>query len=227
MNIALNQRLIVREEIRVDIPGWVTDLASFRRWFRSDEPPEKGRVCFLAGRFYIDMSREQFFSHNQIKVESNRVLADLAKREKLGRYVADGMQIVNEEADLSCQPDGAFVSHESFRSGKVRLVEGIREGFLELEGSPDMALEVVSPSSREKDYARMPTLYWKAGIREYWIVDALGETVQFKILRWTSKKYVSVRPQKGWLKSTVFGRSFRLVRGKDADGNPEFTLEVR
>ncbi|HEY8505763.1 MAG TPA: hypothetical protein VIL46_14355 [Gemmataceae bacterium] len=38
----------------------------------------------------------------------------------------------------------------------------------------------------------------------------------------------SVRKQPGgWRKSAALGRSFRLARGADPLGNPEFTLEVR
>ena len=43
----------------------------------------------------------------------------------------------------------------------------------------------------------------------------------------TAKGYAAARKQDGWLKSAVFGKSFRLVRGTDATGNPEFTLEVK
>lgn len=30
----------------VDVPEWVTDLATFRRWMDSDDVPEKARICF-------------------------------------------------------------------------------------------------------------------------------------------------------------------------------------
>ena len=35
------------------------------------------------------------------------------------------------------------------------------------------------------------------------------------------------RKQGGWLKSVVFGKSFRLTRRTDRSGNPQFTLEVK
>ena len=49
----------------------------------------------------------------------------------------------------------------------------------------------------------------------------------FDIFRLTAQGYVSTRAQRGWLKSEVFGKSFKLSRGLDELGNPEFTLEVR
>src|SRR5256885_8764701 len=51
----------------------------------------------------------------------------------------------------------------------------MEEGYLELEGTPDMVLEVVSESSVQKDTKRLRQLYWQAGIREYWLVDARRE----------------------------------------------------
>lgn len=212
----------------VHIPCWVHDLESFRRWMHSDESPEKGPIFFLAGEVWLDMSKEQFFSHNKLKQEFFRVLGELVKRQRLGTFCPDGMLLSNEAADLSGNPDGMFVSTESFRSEQVRLIEGAEDGVVELEGTPDMVLEVVSDSSVEKDNDFLMDLYWKAGIREYWLVDARGERIEFQILRHTARGYVSTRPSGGRRKSVVFGgKSFRLTRELDDLGHPDFTLEVK
>lgn len=42
---------------------------------------------------------------------------------------------------------------------------------------PDLAIEVVSESSRDRDYTQKREEYWDAGIKEYWIVDAKLEQV--------------------------------------------------
>ena len=39
------------------------------------------------------------------------------------------------------------------------------------EGAPDLAIEVVSPSSQRLDYLRKALLYESAGVREYWMAD--------------------------------------------------------
>ncbi len=44
-------------------------------------------------------------------------------------------------------------------------------------GAPDFILEVVSPSSRRRDYIIKTHKYMDAGTREYWIVDPYKETV--------------------------------------------------
>ena len=38
-------------------------------------------------------------------------------------------------------------------------------------GAPDLIIEVVSPSSRKRDYIIKLNKYWTAGVKEYWIVD--------------------------------------------------------
>lgn len=211
----------------VHVPIWVNDLGSFRQWMHSDESPERAAVFFLADEVWIDISKEQFFSHNQIKQEFFRVLGGLVKQERLGTFCPDGMLLSNEEADLSGNPDGMFVSKEGFREERVRMIEGAEEGIVELEGSPDMVLEVVSDSSVEKDNELVANLYWKAGIREYWLVDVCGERIEFQILRHTTRGYVATRPVSGWRKSVVFGKHFQLTRQLDDLGHPEFTLQVQ
>jgi Uma2 family endonuclease len=218
--------LVVDTEI-VQIPGWVHDLASFRRWYHSGDFPESGRICYLKGEVWVDMSMEQVFSHNQVKAEYTRVLASLAKKGKIGRFFPDGIRITNVEADLSCCPDGVFVSRKRFQSGKVRLIEGAKEGYLELEGTPDMALEIVSPSTVTKDTDVLHELYWRAGIPEYWLVDARGERLDFDVFHHAAKGYAATRKQAGWIKSAVFGKSFRLTCEKDELGHPEYTLAAR
>src|SRR5689334_6664609 len=106
--------MMVVDDWVVRIPPWVQDLASFRRWLHSDDFPETGRVCFLRGDVWVDLSKEQLFSHNQVKAEFGCVLANLIKAGRLGRFVPDGMMLSNVGADLSCQPDGAFVSRDSW-----------------------------------------------------------------------------------------------------------------
>jgi Uma2 family endonuclease len=213
-------------EDTVCIPDWVEDLESFRRWADMDEFPEDGRICYLDGVVWVDMSKEQIFSHNKVKTEYAFVLAGLAKANR-GHYFSDGVYVSHEGANLSVKPDGCFVSRKSLRLGRVRLVEGAEEGSVELEATPDMALEVLSRGSFHKDTVRLRELYYRAGIPEYWLVDARGPEVSFEILRRTAKGYVPAPRQAGWQKSAVFGKSFKLTVRSDEDDLPEYTLAVR
>lgn len=210
----------------VKIPLWVTDLESFRRWADSDEFPESGHICYLRGEVWIDMSKEQIFTHAIVKNEFNMVLGSMIKGERLGLYLPDGVLLSNVDADFAVRPDAFFVSHAA-RQDRVRILEGKKRGYVEMEGAPDMVLEVVSDGSVRKDTQQLRTDYWQAGIREYWLVDARNEPLVFDILRHTPKGYRTTPKKDGWMKSKVFGKAFRLMQHTSEFGDPEYTLEVR
>jgi Uma2 family endonuclease len=48
-----------------------------------------------------------------------------------------------------------------------------------VEGPPDLAIEIVSPDSVERDYEKKFEKYRQAGVGEYWIIDEVQETAHF------------------------------------------------
>jgi Uma2 family endonuclease len=211
----------------VRVPPAVVDLASFRAWAYSDDFPEPGRIDFLDGEIWVDLSMEQLYTHNQVKAEVTSILHPLVRDAGLGRFVTDGMRLTNPDANLSTDPDGLFVSYAAFDAGRVREMAGRRPGgVIELEGTPDMVLEIVSDSSEQKDYERLPEQYRRAGIPELWRIDVRG-ALRFEVLRLTEQGYAPAQEADGWWRSAVFNRSFRLTQGTDQRGQPLFTLEVR
>jgi Uma2 family endonuclease len=88
------------------------------------------------------------------------------------------------------EPDIIFV-----RKGRLRHVE---RGHI--DGPADLAVEIVSPESVERDYEKKRRQYEKAGIAEYWIVDEHEEKVMLLRLG-PDGKYREVRPKKGELHS--------------------------
>jgi Uma2 family endonuclease len=213
---------------RFEIPKWVRDHSSFRRWARSPVCPEKLRLAYFQGTLWVDPDMEQFFVHNQVKLAIALVLAPLVRANKTGRYGTDGMLVTNPNVELSTVPDGFFYSFDAFRSGRIRERAGPKNGCTEFEGVPEMVLEVVSNSSETKDLVHLREWYWKGGIEEYWLVDARTEEVSFEILKRGDSGYVSEKRSAGsWIRSDVFRNSFRLVRGEDEVGKPVYTLEVK
>jgi len=57
------------------------------------------------------------------------------------------------------------------------------------KGAPDFIIEVLSPSTRNYDLFTKYHLYRRAGVREYWIIDPKGKSVQTFILK--DGKYLS------------------------------------
>jgi Uma2 family endonuclease len=211
----------------VQIPPWVVDLASFRHWAESDEFPEEGRICFLNGEVWVDMSRQQAFSHVRVKDVLGSVLRQVIAEQELGEYFGDGLRVTNVDAGVSNVPDSIVISAASFRSGRVRWVESREGSYTELEGSPDLVIEVVSDSSEDKDTEWLMRAYWDAGVREYWVIDARQEPPKFDIYKHGTKGFTAARKSAGWVKSAVLGKSFHLAATRNALGHPDYVLRVR
>jgi Uma2 family endonuclease len=221
-------RLPIRLNGTSTIPAWVGDLASFRAWARSEDFPTEGRFAFLNGLLWADVTMEQLFTHNRVKTRVTSALDRLVADEDLGYFFSDRALLSHPGAGLSTEPDAFFVSYESVEADRARWVEGATEGHVEVEGSPDLTVEVMSSGSVEKDTVVLPGLYFAAGVREYWLIDARADRPTFDVFRRGRRAFAATRPQAGgWRKSGALGRSFRLVHGTDRLRRPTFTLEVR
>jgi Uma2 family endonuclease len=204
-------------------------LEGFREWATSDEFPEHVRAAFIDNEVYLDMSNEEPGAHVGVKSEISAVLYALVRQGKLGKFFNDGLLLTNEAAGVSNNPDASFCSWKSLRSGRVRVVprEGQPDRTRDLEGTPDWVLEVVSDSSVGKDTQQLREAYHKAGIAEYWLIDARGVEIEFTILLHRKAGYVPAPVKEGWQRSKVFGRDFRFLRERDEMGLWEYTLAIR
>ncbi|MFL5244424.1 MAG: Uma2 family endonuclease [Gemmataceae bacterium] len=112
-------------------------------------------------------------------------------KEKLGRLFGSRVAFKLDEYN-SPEPDIAFLldKHKSrIRRGRV-------------QGPPDLAVEIVSPDSVERDYGKKRLLYEVAGVQEYWIIDEFERKVL--LLRLDGRgKYREIRPRNGVLQSQV------------------------
>jgi Uma2 family endonuclease len=220
---------LTADGLYLHIPQSAFTLAGFREWVKSDELPEKLRVTFIRGEIYLDMSKEELESHAKVKAETCRVLLNLNYELDLGDLYLDGVLVTNKLAGVSNNPDGILVSYEALESGRVRAVASKREEgqFVELLGTPDWLMEIVSGSSIHKDTVQLRSAYHRARIPEFWLIDARGEEIDFKILLWRASGYVAAPKRDGWQRSRVFGREFRLERRRTRLGTWKYTLHVR
>ena len=86
--------------------------------------------------------------------------------------------VLSEESVV--QPDILFVSNER------------REIITEdnIHGAPDLVVEILSPSTADRDKELKLRLYAQAGVREYWIVDPDERSVQ--VMELGSSGYTSI-----------------------------------
>ncbi|HYV38056.1 MAG TPA: Uma2 family endonuclease [Gemmataceae bacterium] len=217
--------VLIADEAR--IPGSVQDLATFRQWMHSNEFPQRGLIAYLQDCIWVDMSPEELFTHNRVRAAFTAAIGGLLQQTELGEFAGSYVRWSNINAGVSTEPDGMFYTWDMLRSGRLKYVEGLHGGIMELEGALDMALEIVSATSVNKDTVRLRDLYWRAGVTEYWLVDVRANALKFEILRHTPTGYVAVTAQDGWLTSAVFGRAFQLTRRNDPEGNPKYKLESR
>jgi Uma2 family endonuclease len=212
----------------VIVPAWVKDFESFRRWMHSAVFPDEGKICFINGKVWVDLSMEEHLSHSRVRTEIGRVLANLMKETKFGEFITEGMRYSHLETQLCTEPDGMIVSKESRRTERVRFVGGEKGMQTEMVGSPDIVIEIVSRSSEVKDTEWVMSAYFDAEIEEYWRIDARDQDdIQFDIYKRGKKEFTAVRKSGGWVKSTVLRKSFRLTQTEDDEGESEFTFEYR
>ena len=98
---------------------------------------------------------------------------------------------------------------------------------MEIEGSPDWVLEVVSRSSIRKDTVRLRRTYHRAGVREYWLINALDEPIDFQILLHGPEGYEPAPRRGRWQLSRIFGRGFQLQRTRNPRGRWNYLLLIK
>lgn len=121
--------------------------------------PDDQRVELIDGYFYVMLAPT--FLHQRIAGEVHRQIANFI----MDRGGDCQPLIAPVDIQLDCdektmvQPDVAILCNND----RVR-----KWGVF---GSPDFVLEVISPSTKKKDYTKKLTKYMEAGVREYWILD--------------------------------------------------------
>ena len=243
--------VLLDEDVR--IPGDVHALAEFRRWSGGEQFPVRGRIDYLQGDVEVDMSPEDLDTHGTVKIAIASRLHALVAEQGRGYVFVDRARVVAPAAGLSVEPDAVVVLWGSLEAGRIRKVPSAppRPGrYVELEGAPDLVVEVVSNSSEAKDRKRLPALYARAGVPELWLVDARGEAPVFEV--WSlpgapvgpaaqatpaapatpavvAAGYVQVAAEgpsgDDWTASPVLGCRFRLRRRMFREGHFVYNLE--
>jgi Uma2 family endonuclease len=214
------------EDREIAVPSSALDHAGFRAWVTSPEFPDGLRATFVDREVLLDMSPEALDTHNQVKRAVTRAIDNIVIAEELGELYVDGMLITNRAAALSTEPDLAFATWETLELGRLRRVPRAKKAdCVELEGTPDLVVEIVSDTSVRKDTVLLRDAYAKAGVQEYWLIDARGATLSFEILALAGRggHPTRTRPKRSQL-SAVLGRRFSLRRKRSRSGGWAYDL---
>jgi Uma2 family endonuclease len=126
--------------------------------------PAEPRCELLYG--WLPVTPSPVVRHQRIVLALARHLFELAER-RGGEAIISPMDV--RLADHSIvQPDVIYVSRE--RAGIVRE---------RIAGAPDLVIEILSPSTAERDLGEKMRLYGESGVAEYWIVDPELRTFEF------------------------------------------------
>jgi Uma2 family endonuclease len=126
-------------------------------------PPET-RAELIGGDIF--MSPTPNLRHQRIVANLYRSLDAHVRSRRLGEVFLSPIDVILAP-DAVAEPDIVFVS--SARRSILRQW---------IEGVPDLAIEVLSPSTNVRDRVVKRDLYARHGVPEYWIVDPDARTVE-------------------------------------------------
>lgn len=135
-------------------------------WQDVQQTPDDGRRReAIEGELYVTAAPSS--RHQRISADLTAALHPLLVRQDRGwLFTAPGLEF--PATGEGVQPDLAFVSRDR---GHIIEEPWIR-------GAPDLVVEILSPSTAERDRGLKLKLYRRQGVPEYWIVDPEAETVE-------------------------------------------------
>jgi Uma2 family endonuclease len=217
---------VVFEE-QLEIPS-IGDLADFRAWALSDEFPQHGRIDYIAGRIEVEMSPKELFTHGTVKAQVGCEIARRVEELDSGYAFVGETRVSSVSGNFSAEPDVVVISHAAVDEGRVTLVPkatGEQGRYVEIEGAVDLIVEIVSDSSVVKDTKRLPAAYYRAGVRENWLIDARGEHLVFQIERRGPSSFeAGTVDEHGWQRSDVLDCRVRLDRERNRWGHWVYRL---
>ena len=108
--------------------------------------------------------------HQQVSRNLGHQLWEFVHDRELGQVLDAPCDVVMGEG-----PERKVVQPDLFFVSKGRLDIIVQE---EVQGAPDLVVEILSPGTEERDRGYKKTLYARYGVREYWIVDPQAKTVE-------------------------------------------------
>ena len=98
--------------------------------------------------------------HHRISRNLLRALDEFVEPQSLGELFYAPMDVVLSDHDVF-QPDISFISNN-----RLHII-----GDRNIQGSPDLVIEILSPSTETRDRDIKLEQYLRFGVREYWLID--------------------------------------------------------
>lgn len=138
-----------------------------RRYSYSDylQMPDQPRCEITAGR--LRMTPSPSGEHQTALIRVCAILWQFADGTGLGKVIPAPYDVVLSDHDI-VQPDILFIA-------KAHLDRYDGEG--PLRGAPDLAIEILSPSTAEWDRVEKRALYARSGVQSYWLVDLKDRSI--------------------------------------------------
>lgn len=108
--------------------------------------------------------------HQKISFRLQLAMYQFIQTEQLGEVFAAPVDVVLNEQRV-IQPDLVFISAE-----RQALIQKV------ISGAPDLAVEIISPTSVVRDRVTKKDLYEAHGVREYWLVDPANRDIEVFVL---------------------------------------------
>ena len=133
--------------------------------------------------------------HQDWSRELTMLVVTHVKRHKLGKVFIAPVDVVLD-VENSVQPDLVFVATASLGIIQRRAIFG----------TPDLLVELISPSSVRRDRYDKKELYARFGVKEYWIGDPANKSLEILTLKDGRYELHCAAELKGKLTSLVLAR---------------------
>ena len=122
--------------------------------------PDDGlRHELIDGEHYVTTA--PILKHQKVLSNLHALIAPWLRNQPIGEVYFAPVDVVFSEFDV-VEPDLLYVSNE-------RAAEVLKKA--NVQGAPELVVEVGSPTTRRRDETVKRALYERAGVSEYWVVD--------------------------------------------------------
>ncbi len=138
-----------------------------KRWTYTDllSLPENGRQYELWDG-ELSMVPSPTAGHQTLLFSLAYLLQTFVRAQGLGRVLVAPLDVIFTEI-WTMQPDIIYISRQ-----RMNIIQD------RIRGAPDLVVEILSPSTAQRDRVEKRILYARFGVQEYWLVDPEARQVE-------------------------------------------------